>query len=1585
MKIKKMKRLLSILMCIAMLVSLMPAAAMAASSLSGGKAEWNVQLSGEGVLTWNAVANATSYDVNVDETEAGGTVTKIEGINTNEYNLIDWLRNHKIETGNYCLYIEANGTDKTSGDITFNYISPEPKLSAPQNLRWDGNVAKWDSVAGATEYEVRLYRESGSLQLRKTTTETQYDWSTNVYNDGFWFEVIATADGYRNSNAAEGPRYGNYSWTAPSLSGGNAAWNVQLSDEGVLTWNAVANATSYDIEVDKTAMGGTVTNIYGINSNSYNLIDRFKELKIENGMYYFTIKANGPGTNSGTISFRYVSPEPKLSAPQNLYWNGTVAKWNSVANATEYTVRLYSDSGSLQLSKTTSDTQYDWSTNVYNDGFWFEVVATADGYRDSDAAEGPAKYDLFTPINAISLQGLSVPVVGEHINSVHGSNLTEALAHSYKYEVIDNQYSDWKDEEGRAILYGQQCFEAGRTYSISFNIEPKDGYAFTSTDIPVELSNLYPYQYTGNITLNKESKIATVTFTFELGGERTYEDINAFRFYNVREPKDGDQVAPQGVWAYNNSEMTDRYWTDSNGTRLESGSRFEGGNNYSYNFVFTAFDGYKFADSVSIRNDTNIVDWQYSFNADNTKIYITIPYYVKGSTIVSSITVNGMFIPVQGSTTGAFDAEAYMSAPDNANYEVANQLNDWFEADAEYVIDSELKVAETGFIVGKQYKMFLLIYADEDYKFASPENVSFTLSGIPENIYSYTCRQAGPEDIIEVAITFTAQFPPGTGTINNPVNVTSYDELKYALENPDIQGIVVNSFENDPYQTFYTLEKGKDFKAGNLAITVPSGSTKYLTINADINIRVPYVDYLLYSFIGNYGDLTIGGTGSLNVSMNARGYPSAILYNSGNLEIGGNVTFDPTNKSFDSVHGYSVINNQGKTVINNGTFIGYDASAVMYLNGSMDIYGGTFEVKNGDEDAFGLNTDSHLTVEDHDVNLYGGTFEGIRADQSTGAGIVKLPDLLAYGGYYTYDGSGNEFNPFGLKDTHETLVVKMNIIIDDVALTIDPPKQNGTPAQSVTAGGNGYKKALGNDAIYWTKSDDGETWTSMNSNETFSIGKYYRVAIDVMALNGYVFDIDPQIEPNVAATINGYYAEVLRYPEEDPSELICVRYNFGILNDNIIEQIDIDGVIEPVVGEHPNYNCAISGSGYTINNAYSNGTYVINGICWRDVTFDMWVKPDMTFQIGHEYKVFVDVKTEDGYEFYTTTLGGSYPPAGWGYINGNYATLGMQYDGRYEQSLSWTFTCQPKTIKSVAVSGLDAPQAGKTPDLTMTLGEPEFYTLGSITWECDGTEMEATDTFEKGNSYFMYFDILPVKIGEVNSCKFVANTKVYIDGKKVPDNDVSVVPSSKNGRVRVFRYYDNLMQNGVEVSGTVISWNNTDDTVIRMYPGTTSDDTIKSDIKLATSGVAGTVTATKGNITANADGKRFNQTYSVSDVETGVYKIAIYKPGKYVPKIIEIDVSGDDFDAGTHKLWLYGDVTYDGKVNGTDAVQIRRKFAGLTPNVFTQGTAEDQADRLEAANVTGPKNGDTVINGTDAVQIQRYFAHLSPSVFDNII
>jgi len=1107
-------------------------------------------------------------------------------------------------------------------------------------------------------------------------------------------------------------------------------------------------------------------------------------------------------------------------------------------------------------------------------------------------------------INSVSLSGLSMPVVGEHISSVSGSALSEDQYGKYKYTVLDNQTADWRDEEGRPIEYGLQVFEAGRTYSISFNIKPKDGYAFTDSNIPVYMTNLYDHQYTGSITLSQETSVATVTYTFELAGERTYADISEFRFYNVTAPSDGDQAHHyNGVWAYNNSEMTDQYWADSEGNRLDSSTVFEGGHSYSYNYEFTAFDGYQFAESVSIRNDTVAVDWQYSFNADNTKIFITIPYYIESSAVIDSVTVEDMFLPTQGGSTRDFDSNVWQHAPGGANYTVPNQTNGWYEVAAEYSADTQYEVSEEAFIAGKQYKTFLVLHANDGYKFASPENVSFAFSGISESNYSYTVTTGGSESTIIVVVTFTAQFPTGTGTVSNPVVCSSYEELKYALEHPTIQGVLVNSFTNSPYQTFYTLEKETDFEAGHCAITIPTNSTKYLTINADINIRVPYIDYLLYSFIDNRGSLTVGGTGSLNVSMNARGYPSAIIYNNGGLEIGGSITFDPTNHSFDSVHGYSVFTANGHAVINSGTFFGYDASAVSYFGGCLDIYGGTFKVKNGDEQAFGLNTNSYLTLESHNVNLYGGTFEGICADQSIGADIVKLPDLLGYGAYYTYYSDGADFDPNSKNETHETLTVKMYNIVRDIELTIDPPKQNGNPDQTVACGDYAYKQATGNDNmwddvdVYWEESTDGETWTQMASDDTFTVGYHYRASVNVMCRKGSIFDIDAQIEPNVVATVNGYYAEVFRYPEEDPSALICVRFDFGILNDNVIEQIDIDGVIEPVVGENPNYSCAISGTGYTVNTAYDNGTYAINGMCWYDVTFDMWMKPNMTFQIGHEYKVFVDVKTEDGYEFYTTSVGGSYPPEGWGYINGNYATLGMQYDARNEQSLSWTFTCQPKTVKSVAISGLNVPMDGTKPDFTADT-DSVYYTVDSIEWMdyTNGTDMTADDTFVEGNEYWLLLTVVPAEEDGNKLCKFVANNKTvaYLNGvevKNIPNDSWQEVTSSVK-KVTVY-YTFKVGAGGVLVSGSVTSFNDAEgDVTLWLIPEGLSEPAYETTVK--------------GNTVD----------YSFPEVAAGTYTLKVSK-ANHVTREYTVVVGNSPIPLDA-KIHLLGDITGDGKITIAD-------------------------------------------------------------------
>ncbi|MBQ7398256.1 MAG: hypothetical protein IJW09_05460 [Clostridia bacterium] len=1039
-----------------------------------------------------------------------------------------------------------------------------------------------------------------------------------------------------------------------------------------------------------------------------------------------------------------------------------------------------------------------------------------------------------TPITGISIQGLSVPTVGDRIDDIYCGNLEESVAGSNKYEIINNQYATWKDEEGRSINYGQQIFEAGRTYSISIIVSPKDGYAFTSEDIPVEILNLYPYQYTSSVAISQESDNATVTFTFELSGERTYADIEEFHFYDIDAPKDGGIVQNVGLWAYNNSEMTDQYWADSNGTRLGAGDVFVGGSSYTYNFEFTAFDGYHFADDITIKNDTIKMNWAYSFNHDKTKIYITIPYDVGASNTVTSIVLEDMFLPVQGDTTRDFSTGAYIHVSENASYQIFPQTLSWFEPEATFYNDTSNKVSETGFIAGKQYKMFCIVSSKDGYKFGSPQNVSVNFAGISDDTYTYTVLEGSSENNVVVAAVFTAQFPENAGTINNPVVCTNYTELKYALEHPTIQGIVVNSFTNSPYQSFYTLERETDFEKGHCAITIPTGATKYLTINTDINIRAPYIDYLLYSFIDNRGSLSIAGNGSLNVSMNARGYPSAILFNNGDLEINGSVTFDPSNKSFDSVHGYSIFQSVGTTNIYSGTFIGYATSAVSYMNGTMNIYGGTFNVKNGDEDAFGLNTDGYLTIEEHDVNLYGGTFEGIRAEQSVGADQVKLRDLLAYGAYYAYTEDDAKFNPSDKIETKETLTVKMNPLINEVSLTITAPKDHSTPSYNVGSASEYYSMAKENDVdasefVCWYESIDGESWTEMETSAQFRAGYYYRVTIDVMTLKNALFELyydGSSFQPDVTAYVNGNTAIAKKMTMVDPSYDIRVEYDFGLLNDTVIESIIITDVIAPVAGEYPSYTCNLQGTGYHLA-TYKDKNYdaywvgeqwpiIKNGMGWWDVTANDWHYGNKTFVFGHEYKLCVYIQTDDGYELYTS--GNDYTSLVTAKINGQNASLEKVNMASYEQTAEYTFTCAPKIIKEIELTGIDVPVAGEKPDFDAIVGLPEYYQLdtsfgvGGFMWYKDNAdEMTEEDVFEDLEEYRLVIRLIPVEVNGEEACKFHdTRTTATINGNPVKkQNGRWDEASASPKRVQLFYTFvmDEIMLNkGATVSGEVTSF-----------------------------------------------------------------------------------------------------------------------------------------------------------------------------------
>lgn len=185
---------------------------------------------------------------------------------------------------------------------------------------------------------------------------------------------------------------------------------------------------------------------------------------------------------------------------------------------------------------------------------------------------------------------------------------------------------------------------------------------------------------------------------------------------------------------------------------------------------------------------------------------------------------------------------------------------------------------------------------------------------------------------------------------------------------------------------------------------------------------------------------------------------------------------------------------------------------------------------------------------------------------------------------------------------------------------------------------------------------------------------------------------------------------------------------------------------------------------------------------------------------------------------------------------------------------------------------------------------------------------------------------------------------------------------------------------GVTVSGTAVSWNAKNNALYYLYPSTMEDAAIRAEWKNDTyaSGAA-LYTGTGGAITATTvDGKSMKaQSFSFGTIPAGKYKLVIFKPEKYVPKIVSITVDTTDYTCGQLKLWLYGDVNYDGKVDTNDVIQVNR-HVNTKGSLITVGTADEIAEKKLICDI----NNDGIIDTNDVIQINRYI-NTKGSLFNN--
>ena len=154
--------------------------------------------------------------------------------------------------------------------------------------------------------------------------------------------------------------------------------------------------------------------------------------------------------------------------------------------------------------------------------------------------------------------------------------------------------------------------------------------------------------------------------------------------------------------------------------------------------------------------------------------------------------------------------------------------------------------------------------------------------------------------------------------------------------------------------------------------------------------------------------------------------------------------------------------------------------------------------------------------------------------------------------------------------------------------------------------------------------------------DVFIAGHRYRVFIDLVTGNGYVFDTENDGRFRVTATLNGEPAEVEDTGYED---LLTVTQAFSCAQSDRIDEVFVFGLTEPVPGEKPSYSVTVNAEAdYAVSG--KSGEKQKNGVLWYDAAEQRYLTPDQdVFIAGHRYRVFIDLVTGNGCVFATESDG----------------------------------------------------------------------------------------------------------------------------------------------------------------------------------------------------------------------------------------------------------------------------------------------------------------------------------------------------------
>ena len=487
-----MKRLLSLLVCLSMLLSLVPAGFSFAEAPVAAEERAAVTLdtptglySGEYDVTyntvyfdWKPVTNATAYEVQYRLTTASDWTT-----------FGQVTANKAVVTGLTCgkeYYFRVRAVADDGTIVSYSQWStmvrntPRPEEPWPYAVNQKTTTAveiTWSQVDGAQGYYIYRADNGGESVLIKTftgNTTFAYVDSGLTVGSTYVYEVAAfrKVDGV----AVEGTHSYPMEIKLLPLAPTNVKAAVDSANSVKITWDPVAGASSYTV-YRATSSGGAYSAIAsGLTGVTYT------DTGLMTGAtyyYYVTSVVNTGESGESTAESEpsaTVSCSPVLMPPQNFIVTGTTSdsvtlSWSPVALASGYRLYLSTDgtnwTAANKVDLTDSEVSYTWtglnpSTKYYFRIFAYVTLNLTSGAQEDMVSNGSLVVNAYT--NPTTPEGLTVERVDFKHLALYWDDLGETVDGYEIYRSTDNKTYTLVNTIGNVYHYDDIALTCGTKY-----------------------------------------------------------------------------------------------------------------------------------------------------------------------------------------------------------------------------------------------------------------------------------------------------------------------------------------------------------------------------------------------------------------------------------------------------------------------------------------------------------------------------------------------------------------------------------------------------------------------------------------------------------------------------------------------------------------------------------------------------------------------------------------------------------------------------------------------------------------------------------------------------------------------------------------------------------------------------------------------------------------------------------------------------------------------------------------------------------------------------------------------------------------